>query len=73
MTFGPSEITFGLRKGWKLCNVITYNVMWANQKTELVVFCWLCTYAMLDYWAFLKLSEHRTSFQVFCQYVKCTE
>ena len=36
---GPSEMTFRQTKGRKLCNVITHNIIWANQMTEHFVFC----------------------------------
>jgi len=39
---------FGPTKGRKLRNVITNNVIWANQKTEYFVYHWLHTHAMVD-------------------------
>jgi len=63
-SFGIGSITFRLRynkhidgtlemsnapiRGGKLCNVITHNVVWANQKTESFMYHWLCTLAMFD-------------------------
>jgi len=35
-------------KGGKLCIVITHKIVWANQKTESLVYGWLRTLAMFD-------------------------
>jgi len=34
--FGPSEMT---KKDWKCRNIVTHNIIWANQKTESFVYC----------------------------------
>jgi len=36
---GPCKMVFGSTKYGKLLNLITQNVIWANQKTEYLVFC----------------------------------
>ena len=38
-----------------LHNVIMRNIIWVNQKTDSLVFRWLCTHAMLDVSCFSKL------------------
>ena len=43
-----SEMTFGLNTCRNFRNVITHNVIWANQKTESFVYRWLCTNSMFD-------------------------
>jgi len=43
----PSELTFGPTKGRQLRNVKTH-IIWANQKTESLVYCWLQAHAMFD-------------------------
>ena len=53
---------FGRNKRQKFCNVITHNVIGANQKTESAM-----------YHAFPHLPEHLISFQVFCQCVTIIE
>jgi len=45
------DMTFGLTKSEKLCNVITHNVIWAK-KTKYFVYRWLCPYVMLDVMCF---------------------
>jgi len=44
----PSDMTFGWTKGGILRYVIMHNVLWANQKTESSVYCWLRAHAMFD-------------------------
>jgi len=44
----PSEIEFGFTKGGILSNVITYNVVWANQKNKSFTYCLLRSHAMFD-------------------------
>jgi len=39
---------FGLTKGGNLPNIITYNFIWANIKTESFVYLWLGARAMFD-------------------------
>jgi len=39
---------FGPTKGGNLCNVIHHNVIWGNQKTEYIVYSWLCGHADFD-------------------------
>ena len=48
-------------KGGKLRNVITHNMVWAGQKTESIVYRWLCALAMFDvtYFAGICLSIGR--------------
>jgi len=41
-------MSYALTNIGKLCNVITYNVVWANQKTESFVYCWLYALTMID-------------------------
>jgi len=60
-TTSLSEMTFGRTKGGKLYNVITYNVIQANQKTESVVYRWLRVLIMFDI----------TRFPAFCQSIGC--
>jgi len=38
-------MTFSLSKGGNLCNVMTNNIIWANQKTELFLYRWLDAHA----------------------------
>ena len=45
---GPSEMTFCPTKGGKLYKVIMHRVIWANQKTESFVYCWLHAHAAFD-------------------------
>ena len=45
---GPSEMTVVSTKGGNLHNIIMYNIIWANQKTESFVYHWLCGHAMFD-------------------------
>ena len=59
------EMAFGPTKGGKLHTNIMHIIILANQKTYSFVYHWLCKHAN----AFPHLSEHRTSSQVFCQYV----
>ena len=40
---GPYKVTNGSTKSEKLLNVITHNFVWANQKTQSFVYCWLCS------------------------------
>jgi len=66
---GPSKITLCMTKGGILHKGITYNIIWANQKTESHVYRWLHSLANFKV-TFQHLSEHRKSFQAFCQYNK---
>jgi len=43
---GHSEMTLCLTKGGIKRYFITYNVIWANQETESVVYRWFCTLAL---------------------------
>ena len=45
---GPSEMTFSSTKCGKLPYVMTYDVIWANQKTQSSVFRLLRAHAMFD-------------------------
>ena len=59
----PSKMMFGPTKGGKL-NFITYNIYWANQKTESFVYRWLRAHAMLyiaGFLTFLRESNVNTS------------
>ena len=42
------EMMFGPTKGSNLRDVITHNVNWNNQKTELFVHCWQSAHAPFD-------------------------
>jgi len=44
----PFEMTFGPSKSRNLHDVISENIIPANQKTELLVFCWLHAQIMFD-------------------------
>jgi len=44
---GAFEMNFGLTLDSNLCNAITHNVIWVNQKTGLLVYQWLRTLEML--------------------------
>jgi len=43
---GPHELMIGPTKTGKLHNVTTHKVIWANQKTETFVYCWLLLYML---------------------------
>jgi len=45
---GKYEMTSDPPNSGNIFNVIMHNVIWANQKTELFMFCWLPTHAMFD-------------------------
>ena len=47
-----SEMTFGLTKGGTSRNILTHNIIWANQKTKSFVHLCLCTHAKFDVTAF---------------------
>ena len=64
----PLGMTFGPRLSGKLRNVIMY-VIWANQKTEFFVYCWLRAHAKFDVTCFPAFVVHRRSFQAFCWYL----
>ena len=66
---GSYERTLCLTNDGKLLYVITYNVIWANQRTEAFVYRWLHIMQRLTLRVFPHASEHRTSFQAFCLYV----
>ena len=62
-SFRACEMTFGCTKYWSLRYIITHNIISINQKTESLVYSWLCAKS-----AFLHLSQHQASFQTFCRY-----
>ena len=65
----PSGTMFGLIKSGKLLNIIMHNVIRANQKTDFLVFCWLCAHAMFDVTCFPAFVKQRMLFQTIWQYI----
>jgi len=49
-TVVPTEMTLGPTKNGKLRNVLTHSVIFIKQRTQSLVFCWLCALCnVLDY------------------------
>jgi len=45
---GLSKLELCPTKSWKLCNVVTHNIILANQKTESSLYLWLSAHAIFD-------------------------
>ena len=56
-------------KGGKLRNVITHNVVWANQKTEYFVYRWQHAHATFDLTCFPAFVGASDVIQALCPYV----
>ena len=41
-------LRFGLTKDGIFCNFITHNIIWSNQKNELLAYRWLRMHAMFE-------------------------
>jgi len=70
MFVGPSDIMFGRRKGGKICNIIT--PFGPIKRPYLLCIAGYTHIQHFTEHAFPHLSDHQTSFQVFCRYVYCT-
>ena len=61
----PSEMTFGLTKGEKLCDLIMHKVIYTNQKTDCFVYPWQHAIKMFDkmrFHVFVRASDVISSF-----------